>query len=102
MPEMLPREYARSALQRGLMFEAELGVNPFKFGMIGSTDSQTALAASQEDNVFGKIALVEPTADPVRYEEVVTGRFTPDDQFHSDAFASGLDNGRRGTARAHL
>ncbi|MES0826592.1 DUF3604 domain-containing protein [Ruegeria sp. SCP11] len=94
MPEMLPREYARSALQRGLKFEAELGVNPFKFGMIGSTDSHTALATSQEDNFFGKIALVEPTADPVRYEEVVTGRFTPDDpsddQFHSDALASGL------------
>lgn len=93
-PEMLPNEYARTALQRGLNFEAELGTNPFKFGMIGSTDSHTALATSQENNFFGKIAMAEPTTDPVRYEEAVTGRFTPDDpsddQLHSDALASGL------------
>jgi hypothetical protein len=31
-PEMLPGEYARSGLLRGLQLEAQLGVNPFKFG----------------------------------------------------------------------
>ena len=36
--DMIPREYAREALKRGLKYEAELGVNPFKFGMVGSTD----------------------------------------------------------------
>ena len=40
-PDMLPREYAREALKRGLAYEAKLGVNPFKFGMVGSTDSHT-------------------------------------------------------------
>ncbi len=34
-PDMLPREYAREALKRGLKYEAELGANPFKFGMVG-------------------------------------------------------------------
>ena len=31
-PEMLEFEYARSALKNGLKMEAELGVNPYKFG----------------------------------------------------------------------
>ena len=40
-PDMLPREYAREALKRGLAYEAKLGANPFKFGLIGSTDAHT-------------------------------------------------------------
>src|SRR5688572_22368794 len=39
--EMLQGEYARTALQTGLQLEQKLGVNPYKFGMIGSTDSHT-------------------------------------------------------------
>ena len=42
--DMLPHEYARSALQLGLKVEDNLGTNPYKFGMIGSTDSHTSLA----------------------------------------------------------
>jgi len=61
-PEMLEFEYARSALKNGLKLEAELGVNPYKFGMIGSTDAHTALAAVEEDNFFGKISASEPNA----------------------------------------
>jgi hypothetical protein len=52
--EMLQFEYARSALRLGLGLYAEIGVNPFKFGMIGSTDSHTALATADENNFFGK------------------------------------------------
>ena len=36
------QSYARSALGIGLDLAAELGVNPFKFGMVGSTDAHTA------------------------------------------------------------
>jgi len=71
--KMLPREYSREALKRGMAYEAKLGVNPFKFGLIGSTDSHTSLSSTQEDNFFGKVAAVEPTADPVRFDEVVGG-----------------------------
>lgn len=53
-PEMLPGEYARSALKAGLEQEEKLGVNPFKFGMIGSTDSHTSLSTPEEDNFYGK------------------------------------------------
>jgi hypothetical protein len=58
--EMLQYEYAREALRNGLALERELGVNPFKFGMIGSTDSHTALATAEEDNFFGKHSGKEP------------------------------------------
>jgi hypothetical protein len=65
-PEMLPYEYARSALQLGLEVEDRLGVNPYKFGMIGSTDSHTGLATAGENNFFGKHSGVEPS--PERWE----------------------------------
>jgi hypothetical protein len=67
--EMLQYEYARSALKTGLALEKSLGVNPFKFGMIGSTDSHTSLPAVEEENFFGKHSGVEP--EPHRYEHVV-------------------------------
>ena len=70
--DMLPREYAREALKRGLAYEAKLGVNPFKFGMIGSTDSHTSLATTEENNFFGKVAMLEPSSDPIRFEEVAS------------------------------
>ena len=70
-PDMLPREYARQALARGLKYEAELGTNPFKFGLIGATDSHTSLATARDDNFFGKAALAEPGRGQERYEEYV-------------------------------
>jgi len=64
--EMLQYEYARSALQIGLQLEEELGINPYKFGMVGSTDSHTALATAEEENFFGKHSGAEP--GPKRWE----------------------------------
>ena len=62
-PDMLQYEYSRSALKEGLRHEANLGVNPFKFGLIGSTDSHTGMSTTNEDNFFGKFAHDEPAAD---------------------------------------
>lgn len=59
-PWMLRYEYARSGLQEGLKHEAKLGANPFKFGMIGATDSHTGLSTPAEDNFFGKFLESEP------------------------------------------
>ncbi|MFD0978249.1 DUF3604 domain-containing protein [Tropicimonas aquimaris] len=75
-PEMLAGEYAREALKRGLAIEKDLGVNPFKFGMVGSTDSHTGMATAQEDNFFGKHSGVEP--EPHRWEHVVIEAPDPD------------------------
>jgi hypothetical protein len=58
--EMLELEYARSALKNGLKLEQSLGVNPYKFGLIGSTDAHTGLAAVEEENFFGKTTPQEP------------------------------------------
>ena len=55
-------EYARAALQdTGCKLEAKLGANPFKFGMIGSTDSHTGLATAEENNFCGKFPPSEPS-----------------------------------------
>ena len=58
--EMLEFEYARSAYKNGLKLESVLGVNPYKFGLIGSSDAHTGLAAMEEDNFFGKTTPQEP------------------------------------------
>ncbi len=61
-PDMLGGDYVREALKRGLALEAKTGVNPYKFGLIGSTDSHTSLATADEDNFFGKHSDGEPNA----------------------------------------
>jgi hypothetical protein len=65
--EMLAYEYARSALKNGLKLEKELGVNPYKFGMIGSTDSHTGLSTADQDNFFGKASNSEPSPERVKH-----------------------------------
>jgi hypothetical protein len=59
-PDMLAGNYVREALKRGLTIEERTGVNPYKFGLVGSTDSHTALATADEDNFFGKHTGNEP------------------------------------------
>ena len=61
--DMLEFEYARSALKNGLKLEAKLGTNPYKFGMIGSTDMHTGLVANEEENFFGKTTPQEPSPE---------------------------------------
>ncbi len=94
-PEMLPHEYARSALKIGLEQEAKLGANPFKFGMLGATDSHTSLATTREENYFGKFSGVEPGTGNERYEDDVVSDARPDNDGsltikHYEATASGL------------
>ena len=63
---MLAREYARGALKLGLRYEAELGVNPFKIGLIGSTDGHNSISTPEEDNFFGKFPESEPGEERTR------------------------------------
>lgn len=88
--DMLEFEYARSALRNGLAQEAKLGVNPFKFGLIGATDAHTSLATTREDNFFGKNTPGEPTAE--RWSHVFMKGQTGDDTsyFNWETLASGL------------
>jgi len=59
--EMLAGEYARAALKNGLKLEETLGTNPYKFGLVGSSDAHTGLTAMEEDNFFGKTTPQEPS-----------------------------------------
>ena len=59
-PDMLEFEYARAALKNGLKLEDQLGANPYKFGLVGSTNAHTALATADDDNFFGKTTPYEP------------------------------------------
>jgi len=62
-PAMMPTSYVRAGFMRGLEHEAKLGVNPFKSGIIGSSDAHNALPFVEEDNFFGKFPGQEPRAD---------------------------------------
>ena len=63
---MLQYEYARSTLRNGIRLEDKLGANPFKYGMIGSTDNHVSMTTTREENYFGKLPNEEPS--PKRYK----------------------------------
>jgi hypothetical protein len=88
---MLPYEYARSALQIGLQFQQEFGVNPYKFGFIGSTDAHTSLATTREENSWSKTPTMEPAPD--RWEHVVIAAVSGNEElttYSYETLASGL------------
>jgi hypothetical protein len=49
-------DYARPALLTGLQIEAEVGVNPYRFGLIGSSDIHTGMATLAENDFGGAVA----------------------------------------------
>ncbi|MBT4987271.1 MAG: DUF3604 domain-containing protein [Gammaproteobacteria bacterium] len=69
---MLKHEYARGALKLGLEYERKLGVNPYKVGLIASTDGHNSISTPEEDNFFGKFPESEP--GPERMENTLAGR----------------------------
>jgi hypothetical protein len=71
-PEMYAGEYAREGLKRGLMLQKKFGINPYKHGFAGATDSHTSLPNGEEDNFFGKSAAAEPSAKRVEHPFVKT------------------------------
>jgi hypothetical protein len=88
---MLKYEYARSALQVGLDLEERLGVNPYKFGMVGSTDAHTSLATTRDENNWSKTPTMEPSPD--RWEHMVIASVAGDESlttYSYETLASGL------------
>ena len=59
------QEYARSALKLGIKQFAQTGANPFKFGLIGSTDAHTAVPSFDEDNFWGKMPWSSPRPERI-------------------------------------
>ena len=83
---MLKYEYARTALQIGMQLEEKFGVNPYKFGMVGSTDAHTSLATTREENFFGKAAHLEPEAD--RWKHTIIASLAGDPNLSSYSYES--------------
>jgi len=77
--DQLKYEYLREAFKNGLGEAARIGVNPYKMGLIGSTDSHTSLATAAEDDFWGKLSSMEPSPTrlaPHPYEEPDTTVFS--------------------------
>jgi hypothetical protein len=72
--EWFAHEYLRSSLQLGLAIDSETGVNPYRFGMIGSTDSHTALATADENDYWGKFVRAHP--EPGRWRTPIVASDT--------------------------
>jgi hypothetical protein len=61
--DMFDGSYVRAALKNGLLLDQTVGVNPFRFGVIGSTDSHTGIPSAEENNFYGKNTFKEPSPD---------------------------------------
>jgi hypothetical protein len=60
---MIQFEYLRRALENGLAIGRNLGMNPFKYGMAGGSDTHNGLTAAEEDNFFAKFPDMELNAE---------------------------------------
>jgi len=54
--------YVRDAYRMGLVLEEQLGVNPFKFGVIGSADSHNGAVPYRQSDYFGNMGTQDDTA----------------------------------------
>ncbi len=65
-------DFVRGGLQRGIAMEAELGVNPFKYGFIGGTDNHNGLmSAVAEDSFIGAHGPEDGTVERRRTGDVL-------------------------------
>lgn len=63
-------DYVRNALKSGLTVEAEYGINPFQYGIIGSTDDHKSESGSVDESTwpgdfFGEIGATLPAGSPL-------------------------------------
>ncbi|MBI1340475.1 DUF3604 domain-containing protein [bacterium] len=55
--------YVRDALRAGIEMQARDGYNPFKFGLIGSSDTHNAAGSFEEPNYFSKVGIMDATPE---------------------------------------
>jgi hypothetical protein len=79
--------YMRQAWGRGLVIEARLGINPFRFGTVGGTDFHGGLSASGEDAYDGMFGIDQSLVSDAKL------RLTRDPALLQQNGYSPLDNG---------
>ena len=62
-PEYVRGSYVRDAYLTGLELEENEGFNPYRFGMIGSTDGHNGGGAYEESKFFSKLGLKDATPE---------------------------------------
>ena len=55
--------YVREAYLKGMLLEYMSQGNPYKFGLIGASDSHTGAGAYKEDNYWSKIGIIDGTGE---------------------------------------
>lgn len=66
--------YVRDAFRTGLQIDNEIDINPYQFGVIGSSDSHNANVPVEEDNYSGKIGTGDATPETRRYGGSITSQ----------------------------
>jgi hypothetical protein len=56
-----PGSYVRDAYRRGLVMEEASGFNPYKFGIVGASDTHVGAGAFEESDYWSKIGVVDAT-----------------------------------------
>lgn len=74
--------YVREAYLNGLLMAADRDVNPYRFGVIGSSDTHNAAGSFEEDNYWSKTGLTD--IEPHQRGSVPLPDSPPDDPQYSD------------------
>ena len=63
LPSAPPGSYVRDAYLRGLALQEKSGLNPYKFGLVGASDTHVAAISDREETFFSKAGLLDGTAE---------------------------------------
>ncbi|HAK51829.1 MAG TPA: hypothetical protein DCM54_08000 [Gammaproteobacteria bacterium] len=73
----IPGSYVREAYLNGMVMQESVGFNPYKFGVIGASDTHTGAGSFDEDNYWSKAGVLD--AEPHRRGSVPLPNSTPEE-----------------------